>query len=143
MMSDFKTPEVGQYLRHAGRVLEINDVTPPPPKKDIEYIVEDTSAKLDLMINGNPIKCYGVFNNHYGEGTCVDEAIKEAKDILRSLGNTDAEMVVTKITDIRKMKIFDYVNDDLYNRGFLKLMPKDSFMVSSTEELVWSSKSNG
>ena len=73
-----RIPEIGEYVRTFGTLVEVQDVTPPVvPTKD--YIFEDTSARLEARVNGKVVKEYGTYNNFYGKDRCVEAAIDEAR----------------------------------------------------------------
>lgn len=108
-MKEPRLPEVGEYVRPYGRLVEIEDSEPvPPPPKD--YIFEETSARVEGRINGKVIKTYGTFNDFYGEGTCVECAIKEAKVKAEWLGPSDMVFVVVKITSRVRMRPTRHAN---------------------------------
>lgn len=74
-----RIPAVGEFLRSHGRLVEVQDVTPKPPAPTLDYIFEETTARVEGRINGKVIQTYGTFNDYYGEGTCIESAIAVAK----------------------------------------------------------------
>jgi hypothetical protein len=93
-------PQVGDYVRMKGRLVEIQDVT--PKEIVLDYIFEDTEATLVSRINGKNVKQYGTYNNFYGEDSCVQSAIEEAKTQQEWLGESNLEFVVVKtISQVR------------------------------------------
>jgi hypothetical protein len=139
-----KTPKVGQYLRCTGRVIAEEDIT-PVPANEIEYIVESMSARIELRINGRVVNTYATYMIHE-DGICED-AIESAKSTLRSLGETDAEMVVVKITEYHRMQVNqNWLEGDLYNPGHRRLIYKDRGskinVPPDVETVVWSSKTS-
>ena len=139
-----RLPEVGEYVRMKGRLVEVQDVTPKPPPKEVDYIFEDTNARVELRINGKRITEYGTFNNFYGADSCVPSAIEEAKKLMANIGPSDAELVVVKITSQRRMRPRGDREHSLYAPQFIDFQTLShgacSALPDDTEEVVWSSK---
>jgi hypothetical protein len=138
---EVKLPDVGEYVRNYGTLVEVEDVTP----KDVvlDYIFEDTSARLEARINGKVVKTYGEFNNFYGKDTCVENAIKEARIQQRWLGESNLEFVVVKITSRKRMRPDHGVRENFYDDKFRAMKPLECGaywdLPPETEEVVWSS----
>lgn len=139
-----RLPQVGEYVRMIGKLVEVQDVTPPPPPKELDYIFEETHARAEARVNGKVIETFSTFNNFAGEGTCVEAAIEEAKEKRQHYGPSDLEFVVVKMTSrIRKRanghkNLYDptFLDFDSLKNGWNRDLPDD------TEEVVWSSKTN-
>ena len=136
-----RIPEVGEYVRMYGTLVEVQDVTPPVVKVE-DYIFEDTSALIELRINGRRVKQFSTVNNCGGRDSCVQHAIQCAGDEVRRLGKTDAEIVVVKIT--KRIRMRPTGHRHFYDNRFLEFewlkcgscrdLPDDM------HEDVWSSK---
>ena len=136
-----RLPEVGEYVRQCGTLVEVQDVT--PKEIILDYIFEETSARLEGRINGKLVKEYSTFNDHYGKGTCVDHAIREAKHEQRRLGESNLEFVVVKITSRRRMRPNRGQRENFYDTTF-RAMEQLQFgccrdLPDDVEEVVWSS----
>lgn len=136
-----RIPEVGEYVRTYGTLVEVQDVTPPVVQV-LDYIFEDTSATWELRINGKLVQDFSTINNFYGQDTCVPEAIKEAKILVKKLGETDAEVVVVKITERVRMR--PSRDEHFYDPAFREFKSLDHGcrwnLPDEKREDVWSSK---
>lgn len=140
-----KIPEVGEYVRNYGTLVEVQDVT--PKEVILDYIFEDTSARLEGRINGKVVKEYGTFNNFYGKDNCVNQAIAEAKKEQEWLGESNMEFVVVKITSRERMRPDRSERENCYDNKF-RAMAALEFgrcrdLPSDVEEDVWSSLKDG
>lgn len=137
-----RIPEVGEYVRFAGTLVEVQDVTPPAPARVLDYVFEDTEARVEMWTNGRKIGGFGVFNNFCGKGRCVDTAIAEAKDMAAKYGD-GVEMRVVKVTE-RMRRRPEPGRENLYAPEFVRLKPLDCGcrhdLPEPVEEVVWTSK---
>jgi hypothetical protein len=136
-------PEVGQYVRMYGTLVEVQDVT--PKEIVLDYIFEETSARLEGRINGKVVKEFGTLNNFYGKDTCVEQAIQEAKVQQAWLGESNLEFVVVKITTRVRMRPDRNDRENFYAKG-VRAMKTLEFgchrdLPDKIEEDVWSSAS--
>lgn len=97
-----KLPYVGAYIRNYGTLVKIEDVT--PKEVVLDYIFEDTKARLEARINGHVVKVYGTLNNFYGKDSCVANAINDATRIQEKIGESNLEFVVIKVTSQIRMR---------------------------------------
>lgn len=138
-----RIPSKGDYVRTYGTLVGIEDVT----QKEIvlDYIFEETEARLEGRINGRVVKTYSTFSNFYGQDTCVPEAIKEAKTQEAWLGESDMEFVVVKVTRQTRMRPSREAKENFYAREFREMRPREHGcrwnLPDEVEEDVWSSKS--
>lgn len=104
-MSDaLKIPEMGEYVRFIGRLVDIVPERPqPPPKKD--YILEEVGADIELRFNGERLKGLGSYSDFYGLETSVETAIKEAKEYAERKGiGKDSELEVVVVKEVRRYR---------------------------------------
>lgn len=137
-----RLPTPGEYVRLCGELVDVQDVTPPTVKVE-DWIFKETTARVEMRVNGIRIKDCGTFNDFYGKGTCVVTGVAEAQKILINLGATDVELVVVRITShCRRRPTRD---SSFYDREFFefKSLPSGSGwnLPEDTEDVVWSSKS--
>lgn len=93
---------IGTFVRSLGKLIAIENVTPPVVEV-LDYIYEETEARVEARVNGKPIKVFSTFNEFYGEGTAVINAINEAKAEAIKAGASSLEFVVVKVTyQVRK-----------------------------------------
>lgn len=138
-----KLPVVGDFMRMHGELVEIQDVTPPPVKRELDYIFKEQSAQVVARVNGIDIKEFATFNDYYGKGTCVESAIKEAKELQGAFGNApDLEFVVVLKTELVRMRPVGQQNE--YAKEYFDFAALDwgcrRDLPEDTEEVVWSSK---
>lgn len=139
-MTDPRIPEVGEYVRQYGVLVEIEKIT-PPVEPVADYIFEDTEARLEARINGKLIRRYSIFNNFYGIGKCVSAAIDEARKHQQWIGESNLEFVVVKMTSRIRMRptghehfyAKEYREFSALKHGCHADLPED------IEEEVWSS----
>jgi hypothetical protein len=109
----------------------------------LDYIFEETSARLEGRINGKVVKEYRTFNNHYGKDTCVKCAIEEAKIQQSWLGESNLEFVVVKITSRTRMRPDRNDRENFYAKGVRAMKSLDygsrRDLPDDIEEVVWSS----
>lgn len=139
-----RMPKIGDYIRLRGELVEIQDVTPPPPPVPLlDYIFEDTSATVRAMANGMIVAQHSTFNNWSGRDTCVEAATQYARSLRRrTYKGTNIEVVVVKITT--RYRLRPQRGDYLYDKEFVRFEYLDSGsswgMPEDVEEVVWSSK---
>lgn len=111
-MSDPKVPEVGDYVRMTGTLLEVIDVPPlpqPPPQK--LFIFKDCTATVEIRVNGLTLKTCSTYNNFNGRDACVRDAICEAKELVDNYGTaTGVEVCVVKETFKRQSWVVPGIN---------------------------------
>lgn len=139
-----RIPEVGERLRLTGTLVDIQDVTPPPPAKQLDYVFEEVTARVELAANGHVIDERGTFNDF---GGCAERtAIAEAEKLAKQFG-PGVEVRVVRIVERYRARPNDYDYEDLYNRGFPKFERLQhgyhAGMPEPTETIVWSSHKEG
>lgn len=139
-----RDPVVGEYVRMVGTLVAVEDVTPPPPPKEADYIFEDTEARVDVLANGHKIDEGPTLNNFYGQGTCVDTAIKEAKRLSKKHG-PGVEVRVVKVT--ARVRMRKARGENFYAPQFARFESKPHGakwdLPEPTEEVVWTSAQKG
>lgn len=138
-----RVPEIGDYVRTKGRLVKIEDVTPPPPAQVLDYIFEAVTAKVRAFANNNEIAGFSEFNDFYGENSCVDHAIAEARKVAETYGPA-IDVRVYKIVSQTRMRP---QNDrSLYDRQFADFQFLSSGWARNlpepVETVVWSSKTD-
>jgi hypothetical protein len=143
--SDLKLPRVGEYVRHSGKLVAIEDVTPPQPPKEIDYIFEEITAKIEVLYNNDVLKSYGEFNDFYGLENSVSSAIEGAKQYAgekQITKDSELEVRVTKIiTQYRKrpMNKANFYSEE-YIDFQIKRYGSQYNLPEPIETIVWSSK---
>lgn len=136
-----RLPKEGEYVRTYGRLVAIEDVT--PKEIILDYIFEESDARVDAFINGKLVRSYGVFNNFYGENTCVDHAVKHAKELMERYGESNLEFVVTKFTRQLRMRPDPSERANLYAKEFRAMHSLQCGsrwnLPDEKEEVVWRS----
>lgn len=135
-----RIPGVGEYVRMYGTLVQTQDVT-PPVKTEIDYIFEDTEARIEARINGKVVTTYETFNNFYGKDTCVSSAIAEARKYVERFGKSDLEFVVVQVTERVRMR--PMAKENFYHDEFREFRSLDHGckweLPEPTEVDVWSS----
>ncbi len=138
-----RVPTEGDYVRMCGTLVAIEDVT--PKEIVLDFIFEETEARLEGRINGHVVKEYSTFNNFYGRDTCVESAIKEAKVQEAWIGESNLEFVVVKVTRQVRMRPARDGKENFYAREFREMRTIEHGcrwnLPDEVEEDVWSSKS--
>ena len=134
-----KIPEVGEYLRHVGRLVKIENSKPLPPPPD-DYIFEETEYKMFMKRNGEILKGFGAFMDE-----AKDDAIKEMTDYAKSHNITkdsEVELVVVeeriqyrmRPTHRRNFYAEAYTDFEVIDTGSRRGLPEPKLKV------IWSSK---
>lgn len=148
MEKELKLPMVGEFVRHVGKLIKVEDVILPPPQPERDYIFEEIEAVCELVYKGETIKSLGTYNDFYGIGTSVQNAIKEMKDYAseRQIGqNSELEVRVTQVVSQTRMIPTGRYN--VYAEGYSDFQSKPSGSKANLPEpietIVWSSKMEG
>lgn len=138
-----RLPEVGEYVRMLGELVEIQDVTPPPPPKQVDYIFREIHCQAEGRINGKTVIELSCFNTFAGRDDCLRSAVREAEEKQKELGPSDMEFVVVMTTSYSRMRPCNPAREYLYQREFVDFKHTDSprrgLPPDQTED-VWSSK---
>ena len=144
-MKELKIPEIGQYVRHIGTLVGIEEIPPKPviePTK--EYIFEQIDARCEMRHHGETLKVIQTLNDFYGYGTGIETAIKEMKAFAikkEITPESDLEVVVIKVTSRYRFNMVD--NECRYDKQFYDFAHnfRSTYgMPDPGEEIVWSSK---
>lgn len=135
-----RLPIVGEQIRLCGRLVEIQDVTPPVTQM-LDYVFEETTATVWVKVNGHFLKEGPSFNDFSGSATA--SAIVEAKKWAAQYGPSVEVVVFEKKRLVRKRPTG---RENFYAREFVEFEPLKSGcradLPEDSEELVWSSKAN-
>jgi len=145
-MNEPRLPIDGEFVRHVGRLVKIQEIPPkpqPPPVKD--YIFEDIEAKCEIRLNGETIKGIQTLNDSYGLKTGINTAIKEMKEYAkeRNIGpKSDIEVVVVKVT--KQFRARPINKENFYDKIFFDFKQLEygsqHDLPDPVEIIVWSSK---
>lgn len=141
-----RLPQVGEYVRHHGTLVAIEEVTPPPlPPPTGEYIFEEIVARWEVRLHGNWMRDGNYITDFYGKGTSVEEAVREAKSWAATQGITpqsDLEVVVIKT--VSHFRALPKQQENFYDRTFLDFEPLSygsrRGVIPEVETIEWSSK---
>jgi len=101
MKKEPRLPELGEYVSYHGRLVSIEEITPPPhppPQKD--YIFEEIEAECELRFNGETMTKIQTLTDFYGFETSVKRAMAEMHDYAhkRNIGpENDLGVVVVRV----------------------------------------------
>ena len=142
-------PLVNEYIRGLGRLVAIQEVPVLPVKPVVDYIFEEVTAEMQMMVNGIKVDDLGTLWDHGGLEDSVVSAIEEAKRFVKAYKLTrksDAEIIVVRVvTQTRKRPNRECEN--LYDKTvqhFEHLTTGSHWNVPDpVRTVVWSSKFNG
>ena len=141
-----RLPEIGEYVRGQGTLVAVQDIVPPPPPADRDYIFEEITARVELGPGSEVLKEICTLWDADGLESSVKAAIKGAKKYASQKGigpKSELEVVVIKHTEqVRKRP--DRNAENLYNRDFLSFeylkYGSKLNLPDPVETVVWSSK---
>lgn len=141
-----RLPEKGEFVRHIGRLVDIEEIQPPPqppPKRD--YIFESITAVCEIRFNGETIKELQTLNDFYGLETSVKSAIEEMKEFCtkKNIGpESDIEVVVVRVAE--QCRFRPSKNENFYDKQFFYFNYLDygsrRDLPDPVKTVVWSSK---
>jgi len=144
MNNDPKIPTIGEYVKHVGTFIRVEDEEPPPPpilKKD--YIFEEITAHCILMVGNELIKDLGTYNDYYGLNQSVETAIEEMTNYckVRKI-NKDSNFRVDIVKIVRQFRARPQKSELMLN--YIPFESLDSYRASKglpepTETVIWSS----
>ncbi len=150
---NLRYPEVGQFIKHIGKLIKVDVINPPPPPSYEEFIFEEISAKIEVKRFGKLIEGLGEYSDWYGLEDSVKSAIEEAKEycVENQIGkDSELEVVVTRVaTYVRKSPTnkAEFWSREGYddNKGWMDFKPCDNYrycrdVPEPIETVVWSSK---
>jgi hypothetical protein len=138
-----KIPQIGDFVRGVGTLVDVQTEEPTPPKKD--YIFENIDSKCELRRNGKVLDELGTYNDYYGLGTGVKTAIKEMKEYCKEEVITSAsEVEVVILMQVSQVRMRPIGRENFYTKEWIEFQSLDwgskRDLPEPTEEIVWSSK---
>lgn len=120
----------------------VDETTETKPAKETKlYILENNDATVYMLINDIHVKDWERYNDYYGYMTCIKNAIKGAKKIVKryslKLDSDEVEIIVkhrrckTKNKKTGRKQYFNKDQDEYEQVGY---------EYDETTEIVWSSK---
>lgn len=144
-----RLPAIGEYVRGQGVLVAVETIPPPPqPPPATDYIFEEVFAYCALQHQGEAIKNLQSFNEFYGQGTAVSEAIKEMKEYAQRKGlgpDSDLEVVVIEEKIRYRRRPTQGPEQNFYDPAFCKFETLESWrgrqdLPEPVKRVVWSSK---
>ena len=140
-----RLPEIGEYVRGQGTLVAVQDIVPPPPPVDIDYIFEEIHARVELRLGSEVLNEVCTLWDAYGKETSVKAAIAEAKRYAseRKIGpGSDLEVVVIKrVEQVRKRPNRE---ENFYDKTFSSFKSLEFGRLANlpdrVETVAWSSK---
>jgi hypothetical protein len=132
-----KIPEIGETLRHVGKLLRIETI---PIEPQIDYIFEDDEYRMELRRCGVVLKTFGSFADGYMQSAIV-EMVKYAES--ENIGkDSEVELVVVKVaTQYRMMPTYQ---ENFYADGYTDFRTLEHGsrrdLPDPVESVIWSSK---
>lgn len=143
-ISEPRLPEVGEFVRGVGTLVEVQQ-TPAPPPPPPDYIFAEQDGRTELRRGDDVLKVIQTLNDFYGKGAGVETSIEEAKQYAVNHNITDAsevEVVVVKVVSYSRSR--NSHGKNFYDNTFVDFKTLDSgatWDVPGDEETdVWSSK---
>jgi hypothetical protein len=140
-MTEPRLPEVGEYVRHHGTLVAIEEIPPPPqPPPQRDYIFEAITAECQLRLNGEVVKEIQEYNDFYGLNTSVESSIKEMKAFAakKSIGpDSELEVVVIKVET--QFRARPKETENFYDKTFFDFKYSRG-LPDPKRTVIWSSK---
>ena len=146
-LKELKIPKVGEFVRHIGKLVSIEEIPPPPPPKlSKDYIFEEIEAQCELRLNGEVIKHIATLSDFYGQGTSVESAIEEMKEYASKRNITkDSDVEVVVIRRVYQTRKRPNTRSNFYSKEYFDFdnieHEATSNLIEPIETIVWSSKS--
>ena len=141
MKDEPRLPELGEHVRGAGTLVEIQDVTPTSVVED--YIFEDITFRVEARCNGHVVKHFYTYTTIHGVENGLSAAIKEAEKLADTYDDV-LEIVVVKETHRGRARPHPVTHGNFYDNAFIRFKLLD---VGSTRGLpdiadvdVWSNR---
>lgn len=141
-----RLPEMGEYVRGQGTLVAVEEIVPPPPQVDRDYIFEEITAEVELRLGSEVLNHICSLWDAYGKDTSVKSAIEEGKRYAseRKIGpGSELEVVVVKtVEQVRKrpkMGQENFYNPDFFLFESLQFGSKVD-LPDPVRTVVWSSR---
>jgi len=66
MNDKLKIPAIGEYVRHVGKLIRIEDEIPQPQPISKDYIFEEIDARIEVKLGDTVLKTIGAYSDFYG-----------------------------------------------------------------------------
>ena len=143
-----RIPKIGEYVRSIGTLVAIEDVTPPPPPKQLDYIFEDVDAVVELWICGahqSEIGSFCAWGDKSAVAIGAEKAQKYVADLNLKPMASDVDVRVYEVRGrVRKRPangVYNSANEFMHfeslNGGQCRALPAD------VRTLKWSSAQGG
>jgi hypothetical protein len=141
-----RLPEIGEYVRGDGTLVAVQEIVPPPPPVNWDYIFEEITARVELRLGTEVLNKVCTLWDAYGLGASVTAATEDAKKYAskRKIGpSSELEVVVIKIIErVRKRPEKDSKN--FYNPILQSFEPlqygSKAELPDPVETVAWSSR---
>ena len=137
-----RLPSIGEFVRSLGRLVAVEDVVvPPPPPEPQRYVFEEVSARVEIFsLKGVEIGTRSTFNEFYGAGTAVTNAIEaQAAALAEELG-PGVVVVVRRIVAKRAYVVARPIEKGFYHPDTCRFNDdKRWYRADETSEIVWRS----
>lgn len=141
-----RLPEIGEYVRGQGTLIAVQDIVPPPPPVDRDYIFEEITAKVELRLGAEVLNEVCTLWDAYGLEDSVKSAIEEALQYVskRKIGpKSDLEVVVIKRVE-RVRKRPQRSTENFYDGSFYSFKSLETGSKANLPDpvrtVVWSSR---
>ena len=138
MSKPLRVPEVGEFVRHIGTLIGIEEVPPPPPPPPtLSYIFESKTYGIDIRVAGKIIANGPSFIPGVELPFVINEATRIAKEY-----DYEADVVIVEYTERRRHHA-QHAMENIYQPGTVDFSSEPNSqrgMPNDTETVVWSSK---
>lgn len=141
-----REPKIGEFVRGVGKLIAIQDRTPPPPPVPVkDHIFEEITARTELWLGDELLKEMGTLWDFHGLETSVKTATKEAKEYAAKRHiRPKSELEIRVIRIASQMRKHPKGRESFYDKQFIEFeaashgcrydLPED------VETLAWSSR---
>lgn len=137
MSKPLRVPEVGEFVRYAGTLVEVQVETPPPPPPVKSYVFEKLEYLIEIRAAGKLL----ADGPSFVVGTELQQAINEATRIAKGY---DFEVDVVVLERVSRVRMTPHMNmENIYQRGttcFSFESNPNRGMPADKVRDVWSSK---
>jgi len=140
-----RLPEIGEYVRGQGTLVTVQNIYPPPPPENKDYIFEEITVSVELRLGSEVLNKICTLWDAYGKETSVTIAIREAQRYAseREIG-PEGQLEVLAIKRVEQVRKRPHHEDNFYDKTFssfksLEVGSKDN-LPDPVESIVWSSR---